>query len=52
MVSDRGPGVSQGASHVQRLNTVGGQAPATPGIFTNQLAEVPCTADYYLYRAP
>ena len=37
-------------SFIQRLNTVGGKAPARPGAFPGQVARVPYTADYYFYR--
>jgi hypothetical protein len=46
-----GPGVFDGVSYVQRLNTVGGKAPSEPGAFPGQVARVPYTADYFFYRA-
>jgi len=36
---------------IQRLNTVGGKAPAAPGAFPGQVVRVPYTADYFFYRS-
>ena len=47
-----GPGVFQGTKFIQRLNTVGGNAPTAPGSTVGEEARVPYTADYYFYRAP
>lgn len=47
-----GPGVFQGVNRIQRVNTVGGNAPASPGTFTGDVARVPYTAEYFFYRAP
>jgi hypothetical protein len=47
-----GPGVFQGVTHIQRMNTVGGKAPTENGSFTNQVRNVPYTAEYFFYRAP
>ena len=49
-VSSTGPGVLEGTTHIQRLNTVGGTAPATPGSFVGEERRVAYTADYYFYR--
>jgi len=38
------------ATFVQRVNTVGGTAPAEPGDFVGDEARVPYTAEYYFYR--
>jgi uncharacterized protein DUF3455 len=46
-----GPGVFLGVTHIQRVNTVGGKAPAQAGT-VSQVREVPYTADYFFYRAP
>ena len=35
---------------IQRLNTIGGTAPGTPGGFVGDEARVPYTADYVFYR--
>lgn len=51
-VSDAGPGIFAGTTHILRVNTVGGLAPATPGSVVGQEARVPYTTDYYFYRAP
>jgi hypothetical protein len=45
-----GPGIFAEVTYVQRLNTVGGNAPTVPGDFSGQLARVPYTADYVFYR--
>jgi len=38
-------------TYIQRVNTVGGTAPAEPGAFVGDEARVPYTAEYYFYRA-
>ena len=45
-----GQGVFERTTLIQRLNTVGGSAPSTPGSFVGQEVQVPYTADYYFYR--
>jgi hypothetical protein len=45
------PGVFQDVTYIQRLNTVGGIAPAAPGHSPGQMALVPYSADYFFYRA-
>lgn len=47
--SDRGR-FSQ-VSYIQRLDTIGGTAPAEPGTTIGELAHVPYTAEYVMYRA-
>jgi hypothetical protein len=37
-------------THVLRVNTIGGTAPATAGTFVGDEARVPYTAEYYFYR--
>lgn len=49
-VSTEGHGIFQDVTYIQRLNTSGGVAPATPGTSVGQIARVPYTADYYFYR--
>ena len=44
------PGIFQGVTFIQRVNTTGGTAPAAPGEFVGEEARVPYTADYYFYR--
>jgi hypothetical protein len=51
-VSSTGPGVFQGVTHIQRVHTVGGKAPAEAGTFTGQMTGIPYTAEYFFYRAP
>lgn len=38
-------------THIQRVNTIGGTAPAQPGTFIGEEAHVPYTAEYFFYRA-
>jgi len=47
---NEGPGIFDHVTYIQRVNTVGGNAPTTPGDFPGQVARVPYTADYYFYR--
>lgn len=49
-VSSEGPGVFQRVAYIQRLDTVGGNAPSTPGSFVGEVREVPYTALYLFYR--
>jgi hypothetical protein len=49
--SSEGPGILDGITFIQRVNTVGGKAPAEPGDAVGDVVEVPYTADYYFYRA-
>ena len=49
--STEGPGIFDQVTYIQRVNTVGGNAPAVPGDFPGQVARVPYTADYFFYRA-
>jgi hypothetical protein len=50
-VDSDGPGIFDGVTFIQRVNTVGGLAPAYPGAFPGEEVRVPYTADYYFYRA-
>jgi hypothetical protein len=47
-----GTGVFEQTTLIQRVNTVGGVAPDTPGTVVGEEARVPYTADYYFYRTP
>jgi hypothetical protein len=49
--STEAPGIFEGTTFVQRVNTTGGLAPATPPTQDGQEARVPYTADYYFFRA-
>ena len=51
-VSSKGPGVFQGVTHIQRVHTVGGKAPAEAGTFVGQVRGIPYTAEYFFYQAP
>jgi hypothetical protein len=50
-VSTEGPGIFHRVTFIQRVNTVGGIAPADTGDFVGEVVEVPYTAEYYFYRA-
>jgi len=50
-VSTEGPGIFDGVTFVQRVNTTGGLAPSAPGSFVGEEARVPYAAEYYFYRA-
>ena len=49
--SSHGPGIFDGVTFIQRVNTEGGLAPAEPGDFPGEVARVPYAAEYYFYRA-
>jgi hypothetical protein len=50
-VSSEGPGIFDGVTYIQRVNTVGGLAPTVPGNVVDQIAKVPYTTEYFFYRA-
>ncbi len=45
-----GPGVLANTTYIQRVNTVGGLAPAAPGAAVGDIARVPYSAEYYFFR--
>ena len=47
-----GNGILARVNFIQRLNTAGGLAPATPGTVVGEEARQPYTADYLFYVAP
>jgi hypothetical protein len=49
-VSSNGPGVFDGVTYIQRVNTVGGLRPAAPGETIGQEARIPYTTEYYFYK--
>lgn len=49
-VTTTGPGIFSSVTFIQRVNTTGGLAPATPGAI-NEIAEVPYTTEYIFYQA-
>jgi len=49
-VDSDGPGIFDGVTHIQRVNTMGGLAPADPGDFPGEEVRVPYAADYFFYR--
>ena len=48
----KGPGVFHRVAFIQRVNTVGGNAPSDRGSFVGAEARVPYTTEYFFYRAP
>jgi hypothetical protein len=50
-VTADGPGIFHRVTYVQRVNTVGGLAPTTPGASVGEEQQVPYTAEYFFYRA-
>ena len=49
--STGGVGILADTTYIQRVNTVGGLAPSTPGKNAGEEVLVPYIADYYFYRA-
>lgn len=49
-VSSRGPGIFEGTTHIQRVNTVGGMAPTASGTTYGEQVKVPYTAEYIFFR--
>jgi hypothetical protein len=52
-VSSQGPGIYDGTTYIQRVNTTGGLAPLTGANASTvgQQARIPYTAEYFFYRA-
>jgi len=52
-VDSNGPGIFNGTTYVQRVNTTGGAAPATgaDAAHEGQEVRVPYTAEYFFYRS-
>ena len=50
-VRSEGPGIFHRVAFIQRVNTVGGKAPSSPGSL-GEVRNVPYTAEYFFYRAP
>ena len=46
-----GPGVLSRVTFIQRVNTVGGKAPSTPGAVVGDEARIPYSAEYFFYRS-
>lgn len=44
------PGVFAGTTHIQRVNTVGGRAPTTPGAAVGALTSVAYSTEYFFYK--
>ena len=45
-----GSGIFAAVTHIQRVNTSGGKAPATPGTVIGEEARIPYTTEYYFYK--
>jgi hypothetical protein len=50
-VSSEGPGVFEGVTHIQRVNTAGGKAPTEAGAL-GEVRKIAYTAEYFFYRGP
>ena len=50
-LSATGPGIFEGVTAIQRVNTVGGTAPSIAGTVVGEEARVPYTAEYFFYRS-
>jgi hypothetical protein len=48
--SNAGTGVFDRVTYVQRVNTVGGNAPTAPGASAGEVVRVPYTAEYIFYK--
>lgn len=46
-----GNGIFRDVTYIQRVNTVGGKAPSTPGNYDGEPVSIPYTAEYYFYKA-
>jgi hypothetical protein len=49
--SGDGPGIFEGVTYIQRVNTMGGVRPTEPGTMVDQEVGIPYTTEYYFYRA-
>ena len=49
-VQSNGPGILDGTTYIQRVNTVGGLAPSAAPTQAGEEARVPYTTEYYFYR--
>ena len=49
-VTTSGPGIFDGVTFIQRLNTVGGLRPTTPGTVIGQEVKSPYTTEYFFYK--
>ena len=47
-----GNGIFSSVTHIQRVNTVGGVAPSTPGTFVGDEVRIDYSTEYFFYRAP
>ena len=45
-----GPGIFEGVTFIQRINTQGGVRPMVPGTTAGDEARIPYTAEYYFYK--
>lgn len=50
-VESTGPGIFEGTTFIQRVNTTGGMIPTEPGTTLNEERHVPYTAEYIFFRA-
>jgi Protein of unknown function (DUF3455) len=50
-VSSDGPGIFDGVTFIERINTVGGRAPSYPGNFVGEVVNIAYQAEYFFYRS-
>ncbi|HKP67813.1 MAG TPA: DUF3455 domain-containing protein [Pyrinomonadaceae bacterium] len=50
-VTTSGPGIFDGVTFIQRVNTVGGLRPTAPGTVIGQEVKSPYATEYYFYKA-
>jgi hypothetical protein len=50
-VTSSGPGILEGVTYIQRINTAGGIRPAA-GTVVGEEARIPYTTEYYFYKGP
>ena len=48
-VTESGPGIFEGVTYIQRVNTVGGIRPTDPGTVGQEVG-IPYTTEYYFYK--
>jgi hypothetical protein len=44
------PGILDGVTFIQRINTAGGIRPTTPGTTVGDEVRIPYTTEYYFYK--
>ena len=49
-ITSTGPGILEGVTYIQRINTAGGIRPATPGTTVGEEVRIPYTTEYFFYK--